>query len=132
MQRSNRLGWFPTNLLLLAGTVFVGVFVFFLYEAEEAKSTSVIVMDALFGTLFYGTLMYAQAVIGGIAYLLLLQRIAQQVSGVRLRALALLLSPIVVLPLILLVEQWYFLVLALPYGAVVRLPKQNQPPLANA
>ena len=50
MQRSNRLGWFPTNLLLLAGTVFVGVFVFFLYEAEEAKSTSVIVMDALFGT----------------------------------------------------------------------------------
>lgn len=132
MHRSNRRGWFPINLLLLAGTVFVGVFVFFLYEAEEAKSTSVIVMDALFGTLFYGTLMYAQAAIGGIGYLLLLQRIAQRVSGVRLRALALLLSPIVALPLIVLLEAWYPIVLALPYGAVVRLPKQNQPPLANA
>ena len=132
MHRSNRLGWIPTNLLLLAGIVFIGVFVFLLLDADEAKSTSVVVMDALFGTLFLGTLMYAQAAVGGIGYLLLLQRIAHRVSGVRLRALALLLSPIVALPLILLVQQWYPLVLALPYGAVVRLPKQNQPPLANA
>jgi hypothetical protein len=101
-------------------------------SAEEAKSTSTIVMDAIGLTLFFGTLVYVQAVIGGICYLLLLQRIAQRVSGVRLRALALLLSPIVALPLILLLEAWYPIVLALPYGAVVRLPKQDQPPLANA
>jgi nitrogen fixation/metabolism regulation signal transduction histidine kinase len=134
MQRPNRLGWFPTNLLLLAAVVFIGVLVFYLYEvsAEEAKSTSTIVMDAIGLTLFFGTLVYVQAVIGGICYLLLLQRIAQRVSGVRLRALALLLSPIVALPLILLLEAWYPIVLALPYGAVVRLPKQDQPPLANA
>jgi hypothetical protein len=134
MQRPNRLGLFPTNLLLLAAVVFIGVLVFYLYEvsAEEAKSTSTIVMDAIGLTLFFGTLVYVQAVIGGICYLLLLQRIAQRVSGVRLRALALLLSPIVALPLILLLEAWYPIVLALPYGAVVRLPKQDQPPLANA
>ena len=133
MHRSNRPGWFPTNLLLLAGTVFIGVLVFFLYEAEEAKSTTVIVIDALAGTLFYGTLMYMQAVVGGIAYLLLLQRIAQRVSGIRLRALALLMSPIVAVPLLVLgIEKWLPLALALSYGAVVRLPKQNQPPLANA
>jgi hypothetical protein len=134
MQRPNRLGWFPTNLLLLAAVVFSGVLVFYLYEvsSEEAKSTSTIVIDGVGLTLFYGTLVYMQAAVGGIGYLLLLQRIAQRVSRVRLRALALLLSPIVALPLILLLEAWYPIVLALPYGAVVRLPKQNQPPLANA
>ena len=134
MQRPNRLGWFPTNLLLLAAVVFIGVLVFYLSEVstEDAKSTSTIVMDALGPTLIFGTLVYVQAVVGGIGYLLLLQRIAQRISGVQLRAVALLLSPIVALPLILLLEAWYPIVLALPYGAVVRLPKQDQPPLANA
>jgi hypothetical protein len=134
MQRPNRLGWFPTNLLLLAALVFIGVLVFYLHEVstEEAKSTSTIVMDAIGLTLFFGTLVYVQAVIGAICYLLLLQRIAQRVSGVRLRALALVLSPIVALPLILLLGTWYPIVLALPYGALVRLPRQDQLPLANA
>ena len=79
------------------------------------------------------TLMCVQAVVGGIGYLLLLERIAQRVSGIRLRALALLMSPIVAVPLLVLgIEKLLPLALALSYGAVVRLPKQNQPPLANA
>jgi hypothetical protein len=50
----------------------------------------------------------------------------------RLRALALLLSPIVLLHLFFLLETWYPLALALPYGTIVRLPKQSHLPLANA
>jgi hypothetical protein len=94
--------------------------------------------DALAGSFFFGLLIFVPALPGGVAYLLLLRSIAQWVSGVRLRALALLLSPIVTLYLLYVFssnpwpEPFYPLGLALPYGAVVRLPKQNQPPLANA
>jgi hypothetical protein len=134
MRRPNRPGWLATNLLLLAATIFLGVLLFFLSDlfTDEARSTSVIVIDALFGALFFGLLIFVQALPGGVAYLLLVRRIARRVSGMRLRALALLLSPIVLLPLLFLVETWWPLVLALPYGTVVRLPKQNHLPLPNA
>jgi hypothetical protein len=69
---------------------------------------------------------------GGVAYLFLVRRIAQRFSRARLRALALLLSPIVLLHLFFLMETWYPLALALPYGLVVRLPKQNHLTLSNA
>lgn len=126
--------WLATNLLLLGATIFIAVLLFFLSDlfTEEARSTAVIVIDALFGALFFGVLILVQALPGGVAYLLLVRRIGRRVSGVRLRALALLLSPIVILPLLFLVEAWWPLVLALPYGVVVRLPRQNQLPLSNA
>jgi hypothetical protein len=126
--------WLATNLLLLAGTIFVGVLLFFLSDlfTEEARSTAVIVEDALFGALFFGVLILVPALPFAVAYLLLVRRIAQRVSGVRLRALALLLSPIVMLYLFFLLETWYPLALALPFGAVIRLPKQNHVTLANA
>jgi hypothetical protein len=126
--------WLATNLLLLAATIFIGVLVFFLADlfTDEARSAGVIVSDALAGSILFGVLIFVQALPGGVAYLLLLRRIAQRVSGVRLRALALLLSPIAILPLFLIVAALYPLALALPYGAVVRLPKQNHPQLSNA
>jgi hypothetical protein len=132
MQRSKRPGWLPANLLLLAGTVLVGMLLLLLsdiFREEETRSTAVIVADALAGMLFYGVLMYVSALPGGIGYLLLLQKVSQRVSGMRLRALALLLSPIVALPLLVLgIETWLPLALALSFGAIVRLPKQEQPP----
>jgi hypothetical protein len=132
MQRSKRPGWLPANLLLLAGTVLVGMLLLLLsdiFREEETRSTAVIVVDALAGMLFYGVLMYVSALPGGIGYLLLLQKVSQRVSGMRLRALALLLSPIVALPLLVLgIETWLPLALALSFGAIVRLPKQEQPP----
>ena len=91
MHRSKRPGWLPSNLLLLAGTVLVGMFLLLLsdlFREDEARSTGVIVVDALAGMLFYGILMYVSALPGGIGYLLLLEKIAQRVSGMRLRALA--------------------------------------------
>ena len=128
--QTNRL---PVNLLLLAATVFVGVLLFLLSDlAGGPKSTGVVVTDALFGSVFFGFLIFTSAVPGGVAYVLLLGKMAQRVSGVRLRAFALLLSPIVVLPLMLLVTGWWPLALALPYGVLVRLPKQNQLPLSSA
>jgi hypothetical protein len=132
MRRPNP-GWFATNLLLLAGTIFIGVLLFFLFDlSDDAKSADVIVIDALAGALFFGLLIFVPALPGGIAYLFLVRRIAQRFSGMRLRALALLLSPIVLLHLFFLLETWYPLALALPYGTVVRLPKQSHLPLANA
>jgi hypothetical protein len=132
MQRSKRPGWLPANLLLLAGTVLVGMLLLLLsdiFREEDARSTAVIVVDALAGMLFYGVLMYVSALPGGIGYLILRQKVSQRVSGMRLRALALLLSPIVALPLLVLgIETWLPLALALSFGAIVRLPKQEQPP----
>ena len=125
--------WFATNLLLLAGTIFIGILLFFLFDlSDDARSTDVIVIDALAGALFFGLLIFVPALPGGLAYLFLMRRIAQQVSGARLRALALLLSPIVLLHLFFLLETWYPLALALPFGAVVRLPEQNHLPLSSA
>lgn len=133
MRRANRPGWVATNLLLLAATIFLGVLLFFLSDlfADEARSTGVIVSDAVAGSFLFGFLIFVTALPGGVAYLLLVRRIAQRVSGVRLRALALLLSPIAILPLFFLLETLYPLALALPYGAVVRLPRQNHPPLSS-
>jgi hypothetical protein len=133
-----RPGWLPTNLLLLAGTVFIVLLVFFLSDlfTEDARSTGVIVVDALAGALFIGFLCYLGALPGGVAYLLLLRRLARRVSGLRLRAVALLLSPIVTLYLVYVFIGWpevlYPLAFALPYGLVVRLPRPNQPPVSNA
>ena len=131
MRRPNRPGWFATNLLLLAATIFLGVLLFFLFDlSDDGKSTDVMVIDALAFTLFYGVLIAVPALLLGVAYLFLLRRIAQTVSGVRLRAFALLLSPIVLLDLFFVLETWYPLALALPFGAVVRLPKQTLLPSA--
>jgi hypothetical protein len=138
MHRSKRPGWLPSNLLLLAGTVLIGMFLLLLsdlFREDEARSTGVMVVDAVAGMLFYGILMYVSALPGGIGYLLLLEKVAQRVSGMRLRALALVLSPIVAVPLLILgIETWLPLVLALLFGAIVRLPKQEQPtaPLAGS
>ncbi|HET7272137.1 MAG TPA: hypothetical protein VFI90_13750 [Rubrobacter sp.] len=76
-----------------------------------------------------GVATLSSALPGEIGHLLLLQKVAQRAFGIRLRALALLLSPIVAPPLLLLgVEKWLPLALALSFGAIVRLPKQEQPP----
>jgi hypothetical protein len=135
MHHRNRPGWFPTNLLLLAGTVFIGFLLLLLSDLvkDDARNGAVIVGDALAGALFFGVLMYVSTLPGGIGYLLLLQKVAQRVSGIRLRALALLLSPTVALPLLIVaIETWFPLALALCFGAVVRLPKHEQPPLSEA
>jgi hypothetical protein len=134
MRRPNRPGWLATNLLLLGATIFIGVLLFFLSDlfTDDAKSTGVIVIDALAASVFFGLLIFVPALPGGVAYLLLVRRIAQRVSGERLRALALLLSPIAILPLFFILETLYPLALALPYGAVVRLPKQRHFPSSNA
>jgi hypothetical protein len=126
--------WLATNLLLLGATIFICVLLFFLADlfTDDARSTGVIVIDALAGSIFFGVLIFVQALPGGVAYLLLLRRIARRVSGLRLRALALLLSPIAMLLLFFLLEAWYPLALALPYGALVRLPRQNHPQLSSA
>ena len=102
MRRPNRPGWLATNLLLLAATIFIGLLLFFLSDlfTDDAKSRGVIVSDALAGSIFLGLLIFVPALPGGVAYLLLLRRIARRVSGARLRALALLLSPISILPLL--------------------------------
>ena len=123
-----------TNLLLLAATIFIGVLLFSLSGlfTDDGKSADVIFVDALALALFFGLLIFVPALPSGVAYLFLLRRIAQRVSGVRLRALALLLSPIVLLHLFLILGTWYPLALALPYGALVRLPKRNHLPLSNA
>ena len=112
----------------------MGMFLLLLSDMfkEEARSTGVIVVDALAGALFFGVLTYVSALPGGIGYLLLLEKVAQRVSGIRLRALALVLSPIVALPLLILgIETWLPLALALAFGAVVRLPK-HEPLLPEA
>jgi hypothetical protein len=134
MRRPNPPGWLASNLLLLAATIFIGVLLFFLSDlfTDDEKSTSVILSDALAGSFFFGFLIFVPALPGCVAYLFLVRRIAQRVSGLRLRAFALLLSPIAVLPLLFILETLYPLALALPYGAVVRLPKQNHLPLSNA
>jgi predicted neutral ceramidase superfamily lipid hydrolase len=128
MRRPNRPGWFASNLLLLAATIFVGVLLFSLFVDDESLD----VVDAIGLTVFFGALITAPALACGVAYLFLLRRIAQSVSGLPLRGLALLLSPIVMLHLFFVLETWYPLVLALPYGAVVRLPKQDGLPPASA
>jgi hypothetical protein len=118
--------WLTTNLLLLAATIFIGVLLFALFN-ESAD-----VIDAIGLTLFFGVLITVPALACGVAYLVLLRRIARSVSGLPLRGLALLLSPIVMLHLFFVLETWYPLALALPYGALVRLPKRDHLPSSSA
>jgi hypothetical protein len=123
MPRPNRPGWLATNLLLLAATIFIGVLLFSLLIDDGGVD----VIDAIALTLFFGVVITVPALACGVAYLFLLRRIAQGVSGLPLRGLALLLSPIVMLHLFFVLETWYPLALALPYGALVRLPKHVPP-----
>jgi hypothetical protein len=71
------------NLLLLGATIFIGLLLFFLSDlfTDDARSTGVIVIDALAGTLFFGFLCYLAALPGGVAYLFLVRRLARRVSG---------------------------------------------------
>jgi hypothetical protein len=123
MPRPNRPGWLATNLLLLAATIFIGILLFSLFIDDGGVD----VVDAIALTLFFGVVITVPALAFGVAYLFLLRRIAQSVSGLPLRGLALLLSPIVMLHLFFVLETWDPLALALPYGALVRLPKHGPP-----
>jgi hypothetical protein len=131
---SVRPGWFAANLLRLGATIFVVVLLYFLSElfADDARSWEVILLDALFGAIFFGFLIYVQALPGAIAYLFLVRRMARRVAGLRLRALAVVLSPIALLFVFFLVEQSWPLAFALPYGALISLPTHNRLPVSNA
>jgi hypothetical protein len=69
---------------------------------------------------------------GAIACLLLVRRLARRVFGLRLRAIAVVLSPLGMLLVFFLLGNFYPLAFALPYGAVVSLPKPDRLPVSNA
>ena len=120
--------WFVVNLLLLGATIFIALLLYFLFT-DDPESAGERVVGALFGSIFYGLLLTVPALPFALAYLLVLRRVARRVSGLRLRAIAVLLGPIAFFSLCFVLENLFPLALAFPYGAIVRLPTPNRLPL---